>query len=150
MSCDFGVWFPDKRLTDDEAEARYARLCDGQVEGEVLAHPSVAAFYAELTARHPEIDDIPEDRVGDTEYCPWSIAMDRSDGHVIMACVWSRADYVERLVRELAKKHGLALFDPQSGRVFYADAEEPTGPRRRRWWNIFALLLCLLWALFLC
>ena len=115
--------------TDEEARARYSRLCDAEVEGEVLEHPSVAAFYAELTAEHPEIDDIPEGRVDDTEYCPWSVAMDRSDGHVIMACVWSRAEYVGQLVRHLARKHGLAIFDPQQGRVSYPDSsDEPEPP----------------------
>jgi len=129
MSCDLGVWYPDKRLTHEEAGARYSRLCDGQVEGEVLDHPSVAAFYAELTGQHPEIDDISEDRIDDTEYCPWSVAMDRSDGHVIMACVWSRAEYVGQLVRHLARKHGLAIFDPQQGRVSYPDSsDEPEPP----------------------
>ncbi len=138
MSCDFGVWYPDKRLTDDEAGARYSRLCDGRAEGEVLDHPSVAAFYAELTGLHPEIDEIPGDRVDDTEYCPWSVAMDRSDGHVIMACVWSRAEYVSQLVRHLAWKHGLAVFDPQQGRIFYPDSQDepelPSG-KARPWWK---------------
>jgi hypothetical protein len=55
MSCDFGVWFPDRRLTDAEAGQRYVRLCESQVEGEVVDHPSVQAFYAELTGLHPEI-----------------------------------------------------------------------------------------------
>jgi len=136
MSCDFGVWYPDKRLSDDEAGARYARLCDGAVEGEVVEHPAILAFYTELTSLHPEIDDIPEERVGDTEYCPWSVAMDRSDGHVIMACVWSRAEYVGQLVKALAKKHGLVLYDPQEGRVFYpTDSVVP--PNSRPWWRIW-------------
>jgi hypothetical protein len=36
---------------------------------------------------------------------------------VVMSCVWSMADEVAFAVRELAKKHGLVLFDPQSDRV---------------------------------
>jgi hypothetical protein len=36
-----------------------------------------------------------------------------------MSCVWSKAEYVERLVHELAVEHGLAVYDPQQGRVFY-------------------------------
>jgi hypothetical protein len=138
MSCDFGVWYPDRRLTDAEAGERYVRLCESQVEGEVVEHPSVQAFYAELTSLHPEIDDIPEDRVDDTDYCPWSIAMDRSDGHLIMACVWSRADYVGGLLRDLARKHGLALYDPQQGRIFYPDEAQTPQTARKPWWKPWA------------
>ena len=135
MSCDLGVWFPDRRLTDAEAEQRYARLCDGHVEGEVVAHPSVKAFYDELTSLHPEIDDVPEDRVGDHEFSPWSCAIDRSEGHVIVSCVWPRANYVTELVQRLAKKHGLAFYDPQSDRISYGDEAE--APRQKAWWNPF-------------
>ncbi len=135
MSCDFGVWYPDRRLTDAEAGERYVRLCDSQVEGEVVEDPAVGAFYTELTRLHPEIDDVPEDRIDDTEYCPWSVAMDRSDGHVIMACVWSRADYVRQLVRDLARKHGLAVFDPQEGRVFYPSDGMSAPAPKRPWWK---------------
>jgi hypothetical protein len=59
MSCDFGVWYPDRRRTDVEAGERYVRLCESQIEGEVVKHPSVQAFYAELTGLHPEIDEVP-------------------------------------------------------------------------------------------
>jgi hypothetical protein len=119
MSCDFCVWYPDKRLTDAEAGARYMRLCEGNVEGEVVNHVAVEAFYRDLTSRHPEIDDVDEGRLDDHDYCPWSCAMDRSDGHVVMSCVWSRADYVGQLVEELARKHGLAVYDPQAERIRY-------------------------------
>ena len=58
MSCDFGVWYPDKRLTHEEAGVRYSRLCDGQVEvelereddgrwiAEVIDLPGVLAYGA--------------------------------------------------------------------------------------------------------
>ena len=97
MSCDFGVWFPHERLSDKEAGEVYARLCEGDVDT-VQSHPAVEAFYEALTAIHPEIDTIPEERIDDHDYCPWSCALDRSPAHVIMPCVWSQADRVHRLV----------------------------------------------------
>jgi hypothetical protein len=118
MSFDLGVWYPHERLSDEQAGTLYRELCESRTDG-VALHPAVDAFYAELTARHPEIDTIPEDQIDDTELCPWSVALDRSPGHLIMSCVWSRAEYVERLVRELADKHGLAVYDPQAGRIHY-------------------------------
>ena len=121
MSYDMAVWNTSRRLTDAEAGTLYGQLCDSVVDG-VTPHPAIEAFYSELTAKHPEIDDIPEERIDDTDYCPWSIAFDRSPGHLIMCCVWSKAEYVDGFVRQLARKHGLAVFDPQSGKIQYPDS----------------------------
>lgn len=84
------------------------------------------AFYRELTALHPAIDDIPEEEIGNTDLCPWSIAFDRSDRHILLCAVWSRADDAENLVRTLAAKHDLALFNPQTGILHLPD--HPTTP----------------------
>ena len=81
MSFDFGVWYPQNRIPNKEAEELYIRLCEG-TRADVVAHPAVEKFYAELTARHPEIDTIPENKIGDYDYCPWSCALDHSPGHV--------------------------------------------------------------------
>jgi hypothetical protein len=133
MSCDFGVWFPHERLSNEEACKLYIKLCQGDVSG-VHPHPAVDAFYAELTALHPEIDTIPEERLDDHDYCPWSCALDRSPAHVIMPCVFSQGLHVERLVKDLARKHGLAVFDPQSGVIGYPD-DPPPQQTKRPWWR---------------
>ena len=133
MSCDHAVWFPARRLSNEEAGALYHALCEGDVS-RLTPSAAIDSFYSELTAKHPQIDDIPEDRLDDHEYCPWSIAFDRSPGHLIMCCVWSRADYVSSLLKSLARKHGLALYDPQSERVWYPDdAPVETKP----WWKFW-------------
>jgi hypothetical protein len=116
MSCDYAVWHTQSRLTDAEAIRLYDALCEGDVSG-VSASPAIAAFYAEITSLHPEIDDVPDDRKEDLDFSPWSIAFDRSAGHLIMCCVWPKAEYVGRLVQTLARKHGLACFDPQDGTI---------------------------------
>ena len=69
MSCDYSVWHTASPLSSAEAGELHVRLCDGDAS-EVLPHPGIAAFYAELTAQHPEIDDIPRDQVGNTDLCP--------------------------------------------------------------------------------
>jgi hypothetical protein len=136
MSCDFGVWYPYKRLSNREARELYVRLCESDTSG-IQPHPSVDAFYAELTAKHPEIDTVPDDRIDDHDYCPWSCALDRSPGHVIMPCVWSKADYVAKLVHDLARRHGLAVYDPQSDRITYADSATPSAGSTRPWWRFW-------------
>jgi hypothetical protein len=123
MSFDLGVWYPQKRIRNEEATELYVRLCDGDTSG-VAAHPAIDAFYAELTARHPEIDTIPEGKIDDHDYCPWSCKLDYSPGHVIMSCVWSKATHVHQLVQGLARKQGLALYDPQREEVIYPDGSK--------------------------
>ena len=129
MSFDLGVWYPQKRIDNEQARELYVRLCDSDTSG-VVPHPAIDAFYAELTAEHPEIDTIPEKRIDDHDYCPWSCKLDRSSGHVIMSCLWSKATPIHRLVQDLARKHGLAVYDPQSDVVTYPDG--PTGARASR------------------
>jgi hypothetical protein len=131
MSCDYSVWNTTARLNSKEAGQLYARLCSGDTSG-VAPHAGIAAFYAELTARHPEIDEIPEDKIDDTDLCPWSVAFDRSDGHIIMCCAWSKADYVGALVSQLARKHGLAFYDPQSEKIIYPNNAEKSA---KPWWK---------------
>lgn len=128
MSFDLAVWYPEKRLDNDEARKLYVSLCDSDTSG-FVPHPAIDAFYAELTARYPEIDTIPEERAGDHDYCPWSCKLDRSPGHLIMCCVWPKATDVYELVESLARKHGLAIYDPQSDAVIYPDGSKGTSAK---------------------
>lgn len=133
MSCDHSVWFPHRRLSNAEAGVLHSALCEGDTSG-IQDHPAVDAFYEELVAKHPEIDDISDDQVDDHDFCPWSIAFDRSGGHIVMCCVWSKADYVSALLKSLATKHGLALYDPQSEQVHYPDAPSTAS---KPWWKLW-------------
>jgi hypothetical protein len=116
MSFDLGIWHSPRNLTHEEAGELYAALCESKADS-VKPHSSVDAFYDELTARYPEIDTVPDDRIDDHDYCPWSCALDRSPGHVIMPCVWSQAENVNQFVHALAAKHQLVVYDPQQGQM---------------------------------
>jgi hypothetical protein len=120
MSYDLGVWFPHKRMSDKEAGETYRRVCDSAFAG-LQAHPAIDAFYAELTSRYPEIDTIAEERIDDHAYCPWSCALDHTPAYVVMPCVYSQAENVHHFVHELARRHGLAVYDPQASHITYAD-----------------------------
>ena len=58
MSYDFGVWYSDVPMTDQEAGELYVKLCE---EAVVMTTDSAAvdSFYNELTSGWPEIDSIP-------------------------------------------------------------------------------------------
>lgn len=120
MSYDLAVWYPNRLLSDEEALEQYYQLCDESIAG-LEPHPAIQAFYQELSRMHPEINDVPEDKAEDFDFSPWSVEHDRSDRHIIMCCVWSHANYVHNLVLKLAKKHGLAVFDPQRTIIHYSN-----------------------------
>lgn len=54
-----------------------------------------------------------EYEIDNLDLCPWSTAFDKSEGHIIMSCVFSRAEYVNVLIQKLAKKYELSFYEPQ-------------------------------------
>ena len=118
MSYDLAVWYPHELLSDEEALLIYRNICKEDIS-QLRPHPSIRAFYDELASLHPEIDDVPEDKSEEFDFSPWSVEHDYSDRHIIMSSVWSKADYVNKLVRELARKHELAVYNPQEYRIYY-------------------------------
>jgi hypothetical protein len=133
MSFDLAVWYPHEKLSAEAALRVYQNLCEGDVSG-LKPHPAIEAFYEELTAKHPEIDDVPEDEIDNHDLCPWSIQHDRSDRHLIMCSVWSQAAYVEEMIHQLARKHGLVVFDPQSTTIAYPDGAPASN---KPWWKFW-------------
>lgn len=116
MSFDLGVWYSEKALTPKQAGEIYLKLCDGKSDfkGENLR---VVAFYDELVKKWPEIDFVPDDKIDDHDYCPWSCAIDRSGMHVLVSCVWSKAQDVAIFVEQLAVRHELLLYNPKKNLV---------------------------------
>ena len=133
MSFDLAVWYPHEHLSKEAALRVYQNLCEGELS-DLLPHPAIAAFYSELSELHPEIDDIPEDKIDDHDLCPWSVAHDRSDRHMIISSVWSKAEYVHGFIHQLAKDHGLVVFDPQSGSISYREGTPTAKKSRWRFW----------------
>jgi hypothetical protein len=133
MSFDLGVFYTTKPHTDAEAVKRYIAYCEEEDLSQYI-EPSqnVAAFLAELTRQYPQIDDVSEEEL---ESCPWSIAFDVSEGHVLMPMVWSAAETMYPVIVELAEKHRLVCVDPQSKSIVTA----PPGIKvqGRKWWQVW-------------
>lgn len=136
MSCDYGVWYSEAAVTNAEAAKIYLGLCEKwpYLEGE---SPAVRAFYDELTTRWPELDAVPDDKIDDKDLCPWSCEISHSGMAVVTACVWSMADKVGHFVEELAIKHRLVFFDPQSERVRVPEHLMAMQGRKSSWWSRF-------------
>lgn len=120
MGFDFAVWAPTRRLSAREAGALFSRLCEGHFS-DVEASPALLRFSEALARLHPEPDHVPREERDDPHRHPWSCAHSRSDGHLIVACVASRADAVRALLIALAAEHQLVVFDPQEARITYPD-----------------------------
>jgi hypothetical protein len=90
-----------------------ARFNEGE-ETVFDASPDVAAFHEALLRRHPPLEDLPDDKV---DRSVWSMTPDASDRLVSLDCVWPQAERMAKEVHDLARKHGLAIMDPQSGAI---------------------------------
>jgi hypothetical protein len=129
MSFDLAVWHSETPLTGREAQGIYAKLCENwpYLEG---TQPTVDAFYRELTEKWPEIDTIPEEKVDDFDFCPWSCALNHSGMAIVLSCVWPKAEEVAKRTIELAEKHQLVLYDPQTNGVVLPSSLQN---RKRPW-----------------
>ena len=125
MSYDLAVLHTDDPLTDKEAAEIYLHLAEGWRDEQGWSS-AIEAFYHELTSRWPELDAVPREKIDDTEFCPWSVALEHFHQAVVMNCVYSRAAEVHKYVAELALKHGLALYDPQSDKVVLPESLRPS------------------------
>jgi len=112
MSWYCAVWHCNSVKNKEDVEILYRRLCEGDTS---LIGPTqrTQEFYEELTAKHPEIDDIGQDEIDNLDLCPWSITFDKSEGHIIMSCILIKAEYINTLVQDLAKKYELSFYEPQ-------------------------------------
>lgn len=119
MSYDLVVWFEPAGITLDRAVRRFGEIIEGETEVEIdQAHPRVAAFLRELTGRYPDPDGL---AIEEIDRSPWSQSLSVMSAAVFLPIVWSRADEVDAVVRNLANQHGLVLYDPQNDRVQHPD-----------------------------
>ena len=133
MSYDLGVWHSDLPLDDARAGDLYIKLCEQQwVPTE--ESPATLAFYNELSARYPEIDDVPEEKLDD---CPWSCAHDRSGLHVLMAMQWGKYSEIAPVVYGLADKHGLICYNPQEAKVVLPSRLKHSVRPKRPWFHFW-------------
>ncbi|HBI3715768.1 TPA: hypothetical protein K4M41_004586 [Vibrio parahaemolyticus] len=134
MSFDIAILSLEKRVSNAEASEIYAEILEGNYSN-VAKNAAIEDLYLELTAIHPEIHDIPDDKTEDIDFCPWSCEFDKSAAHIIISSVWSKSDYVYELVQSLAVKHRLALFSPQAEVVVYPDGSEGVEVKKKTWWK---------------
>src|SRR5687768_13221971 len=111
MSFDLVVWYEPSPLTKEEAAEKSALFADGEATS--TPHPTFEAFFTELSATYPSADDGEGDAGPPKEgAAPWTVDIDRGEGHALVSINWARAEETERAILELSKKHGLVCYDP--------------------------------------
>lgn len=123
MSIDIAIWRTEKPIGDVAAAKLYARVVEGDLSG-LQPHPSLEAFYKDLVARFPEIDDTPPGKIDD---CPWSRRIDRSSVHLIVSTPFSirqaLAQAVGDFIGELQMKHGLTAYVSAEEKEYFPNDE---------------------------
>ena len=115
MSFDLYVWPIDRQVTQEEAASELERLSDYDRPREAT-DPRLRAFVAELRARFPE--GFPDKSEIDADWQPPEgtvvFELNESREHAFLGIPWSFVSPVGAAAQEIAFRHDLMLFDPQS------------------------------------
>jgi hypothetical protein len=118
MSYDLTVLAADPSADDAQVRAMYDRCnswAQPHPEGEL--DDRIVAFYEELRARHP--DHPPYSAESPWNDVPLGLGID----HVSMCISYGpRGNGAVELITELARRHGLIIYDPQFSEIFRPDA----------------------------
>jgi hypothetical protein len=107
MSYDLAVWEGARPKSAREAKLHFEALASAH--DRAAPSPAIARYVKALLARWPDIDEDDES--------PWSDAplMNNARGSMIyFGMVYSRAGEASAFAADLAQKHGLVCFDPQT------------------------------------
>jgi hypothetical protein len=110
VSFDLSFWYEDVPSTSERAAEIYDRLTDGE-DGVVPSAPALIDFFAEVIAT---FGDLTEENM---EESPWTSPLYRTTECVIANLAYSRSEEVAPVLRRLASKHGLTVYDPQNREV---------------------------------
>jgi hypothetical protein len=118
MSFDLAVWEGRLPRTDADALAEFKRLYAQHLEDGPTSPPSdrIKTFIDAITETYPDIMDLPDDKIDDGVWSDGPLINNASGPFFYFGMVWSRAEEVAAFVADVAEKHGLVCFDPQSGR----------------------------------
>ena len=112
MSFDLGFW---SAIPAGEPPSRvYQRLVEGQSGVAVEDRARIAAFHSDVVAVYPDLavveDDVDWDEDDDS---PWAAGIYYTGECMIVSISWSRREELEPFLRNLARAHGLSVYDPQ-------------------------------------
>jgi hypothetical protein len=118
VSFDLLVWNPGRRIDESDAQREYEVLAQ-RLESEGSVDPRLAAFMEELAAQFPGIESCVND--DDYDHCPWADEFGNPASFAILCMRWGWQKEPSRVIVELARKHGLTVYDPQSYELHHSE-----------------------------
>jgi hypothetical protein len=120
MSYDLAVLAADPGADDTEIRAMYDRCTNwAQPHPHGDLDERIVAFYEELQARYP--DHAPYHAESPWASAPLNLGID----HVCMNISYGpRGDPAVQLISQLARRHGLIIYDPQFSEIFRPNADD--------------------------
>jgi hypothetical protein len=117
VSYDIAVWEGDRPANDKAALVAYNEMWARYENGDEPASGRILNFIAELTARYPDLDDLPNDEVDDSPWASGSLREDVIGPFVYFTLVPSKVDEMVPFIVEAARRHELVCFDPQQAKL---------------------------------
>ena len=123
MGLDLVIWPDEEGLTAEGALNRYQELVSAPAAS--TSSPSIQSFLTELDERWPPLKSDPDNS------SPWSGSRSVGDQHVRLDTVLNHRNLLGLLndVFDLAARHGLAVFDPQSLEYIRPDGSSSRVPQ---------------------
>jgi hypothetical protein len=107
------VWHADTPIERDDAQLHYQRICLGPSDAAAV-HPALGAFLDELTSMPATL--VSAEVIGSNE-ASWNAHVHRNGYGASIQIMWPQSRDAAATIRALAERHGLVVFDPQSGVV---------------------------------
>jgi hypothetical protein len=116
MSYTLGLLIEPAPPDDETAFEQFDALVDASGSDE-QPHPTFVAVHAELTARFPCRSELPDDQIDDGVWSDWPLINNFGEREAVIGLVYSAVETVRPFVIEVANKHGVTVFDWQTGTI---------------------------------
>jgi hypothetical protein len=113
MSYTAGLLIEPPPSDDATAFKRFNALADASDINE-QPHPTFVAVHAELISRFPCICDLPDDQVDDGVWSDGPLINNFGERQAVIGFMFSHVETVLPFVIEVARKHGVTVFDWQT------------------------------------
>jgi hypothetical protein len=123
MSYDLYLWHSPRPVTVQQAMTIMVRLAEGR-DDVVVPDDAVLAFHQDLIELFPPLDAIGDEEIDDS---PWNASPDATASRAILCFGYSQVPQFAPAVVELAAKHGLVCFDPQSRAIHHQPVTRAAG-----------------------
>jgi hypothetical protein len=123
VSYDIAVWEGDRPANDAAALETYNELWARYEDTDEPASDRILSYIEELTAKYPDLDDLPDDDVDDSPWADSPLQRNVMGPFFYFALVPSKAGETVPFIVETARRHELVCFDPQQVKLLSPEAQ---------------------------